>query len=146
MTSLAHMTKMATEARSEGVERWIVDHVESRRRYEGQKLRKKLCHERKALAGCHYQPLSGCAATGDYFCNEVYKLPSEWRWRCRRGEKQFRHHLFVNCTACELQIRHMWNDLGGYFGWGEVGEGLVPLDCALRSFYFVHMVGNALCQ
>ena len=68
--------------------------------------------ERRALAGRHYQPLSGYAATDDYLCNEVYKLPSEWCWRCSRGERQFRHNLFVNYTACELQIRHMWKDLG----------------------------------
>ena len=67
-TSFAHMTRMATEARSAGVEKWTVDHVKSERRYippKGPKLRKELRHECKALAGRYYQLLSGHAATYD---------------------------------------------------------------------------------
>ena len=76
-TSFAHMARMATE-----VSKWIVDHVDRRRRYsppKGQKLRKELRHERKALAGRYYQLLSGHAATGDYLC-KIHKLPSDRCW------------------------------------------------------------------
>ena len=33
-TSFAHKARVATEVRSAGVERWIVDHVDPRRRYK----------------------------------------------------------------------------------------------------------------
>ena len=53
-TSFAYMSRKATEARSAGVAKWIVDHVKNKHRYtppKGPKLRKELRHERKALAG-----------------------------------------------------------------------------------------------
>ena len=56
-TSFAHRTRATTEARSAGVSEWIMDHVDRRRRYcppKGQKLRKELRHERKALASRYY--------------------------------------------------------------------------------------------
>ena len=56
-TNFAHMTRRVTEARAAGVSKWTVDHVNRRRRYsppKGQKLRKELRHERKALAGRYY--------------------------------------------------------------------------------------------
>ena len=46
--SFAHMTRMATEGRSAGLAKWIVDHVKSKHRYipsKGLKLRKELRHE-----------------------------------------------------------------------------------------------------
>ena len=101
-TSFAHMARRATEARSAGVIKWIVDHVNRRRRYsppKGQKLRKELRHERKALAGRYYWLLSGHATTGDYLCRKVHKLPTDSCWRCGQDERQTRHHLFVNCAA-----------------------------------------------
>ena len=76
-TSFAHMARRASKARSSGIEKWIGDHVDCRRRYKppkGPKLRKELRHERKALAGRYYQLLSGHAATGDYLCNRIHKL------------------------------------------------------------------------
>ena len=98
-TSFAHMARRVTEARAAGVSKWIVDHVNCRRRYsppKGQKLRKELRHERKALAGRYYQLLSGHAATGDYLYRKVHKLPSDrCRW-CGQDERQTRHNLFVN--------------------------------------------------
>ena len=77
------MTRMAAEARSAGVRKWIVDRVGRRRRYKppkGQKLRKEHRHERKALVGRYYQLLSGHAATGDYLCNKTHKLQADRCW------------------------------------------------------------------
>ena len=66
--SVVHMASAATEARPAVVSEWIVDHVNRRRCYsprKGQKLRKVLRHERKALVGPYCQFMSGHAATGD---------------------------------------------------------------------------------
>ena len=82
-TSSAHMAIMAAEARSAGVAKWIGDHVKSKHRYtppKGPKLRKELRHKRKALAGHHYQLLSGHATAGDYLCNKIHKLSSDRCW------------------------------------------------------------------
>ena len=84
-TSFAHMARRVAEARSAGVSKWIVDHVNRRRRYnppKDPKLRKKPRHERKALAGRYYQLLSVRAATGDCPCNKIHSLSSDkcgWR-------------------------------------------------------------------
>ena len=70
-TSFAHMARATTEERSAGMSRWVADHVNQRRRYypqKGQKIRKELRQERKALAGRFYQLLSGHAVTGGYLC------------------------------------------------------------------------------
>ena len=118
-TSFAHMTR-ATEARSAGVEKWIRDHVKNKHRYtppKGPQLRKELRHERKALAGRYYQLLSGHAATGDYLCNKVHKLPSDKCWWCGQDVRQTRHHLFVNCAAWKPQIKELWKDVGYLCGW-----------------------------
>ena len=83
--SFAHMTRMATEARSAGMAKWIEDHVKSKHRYtppKGPKLRKELRHEHMALAGRYCQLLSGHAATGEYLCNKIHKLASDKCWRC----------------------------------------------------------------
>ena len=56
--AFAQMTKMATGVKSAGVGRRIVDRVDRRRRRKpprgGQKLRKELGHERKALVGRYF--------------------------------------------------------------------------------------------
>ena len=114
-TSLEHMARAATEARAAEVSKLIVDHISGRRRYcpaKGEMLRKELRHERKALAGLYYQLLSGLAATGDYLCNRVHKLPSDGCWWCGRDERQSRYHLFVNCAAWGPQIQELWKDVG----------------------------------
>ena len=119
-TSFAHMARRVTEAKAAGVKEWIVDHVNRRRRYsppKGQKLRKELRHERKALAGRYYQLLSGHAATGGYLCRKVHKLPSDRCWWCGQDERQTRHHLFVNCEAWRPQIRELWKEVGKLCGW-----------------------------
>ena len=110
-TSFAHMTRRTTEARSAGVAKWIGDHVKSKHHYtppKGPKLRKELRHERKALAGRYFQLLSGHAATGDYLCSKVHKLPSEKFWWCGQDVRQTRHHLFVSCAAWKPQIKGLW--------------------------------------
>jgi hypothetical protein len=66
-TSFVLMTRLATEARSDGTSSWIASHIRRRHGYRpprGGGLRKDLRHERKALAGRYYQLLSGHAATG----------------------------------------------------------------------------------
>lgn len=52
------MTRKATEARTEGIAKWITEHVGLRWRYgpprEARKLRRELRHERRALVGRYY--------------------------------------------------------------------------------------------
>ena len=119
-TSFAHTAGRVTEARLAGVSSWLVDHVNRRRRYspqKGQKLRKELRHQRKALAGRYYQLLSGHAATGDYWCRRVHKLPSDRCWWCGQDERQTRRHLFVHCAAWRPQIQELWKEVGKRCGW-----------------------------
>ena len=83
--SFAHMTRVTTEAKTEGTSRWMASHIQRRRGYrppKGGKLRKELQHERKALAGRHYQLHSGHAATGAYLCSRVRRIPSDRCWWC----------------------------------------------------------------
>ena len=119
-TSFTHTTRRATEARSEGMAKWIGDHVKSKHCYtppKGPKLRKELRHERKTLAGRYYQLTSGHAATGGYLCNKVHKLPPNKCWWCGHDVRQTRHHLFVNCAAWKPQIKELWKDVGYLCGW-----------------------------
>ena len=59
---------------------------------KGPKLRKELRHDRKALTDRYHQLLSGHAATDDYLCSKVHKLPSDNCW-CGQDVRQTRHHL-----------------------------------------------------
>ena len=67
-TPLAHMTRVATEARSKETTEWITAHVRPDGRYRpplGTGLRRpQLRRARKTLAGRCYQLLSGHAETG----------------------------------------------------------------------------------
>ena len=69
-TSLAHMTRVATEARSKAMTDWITDHVRPGRRYRpppGKGVRRtQLRRVKKTLAGRYYQLLSGHAETGSH--------------------------------------------------------------------------------
>ena len=119
-TSFAHTTRRAAEARYAGVAKWIGDHVKSKHHHtppKGPKLCKELRHKRKALAGRYCQLLSGHAATGDYLCSKVHKLPSEKFWWCGQDVRQTRHYLFVNCAAWKPQIKELWKDVGYLCGW-----------------------------
>ena len=68
-TSFDHLARDTAKECPVGVSRWLVDHVNHRRRYclpNGQKLRKELLHERKALVGRYYQLLLWNSTTGDH--------------------------------------------------------------------------------
>ena len=69
-TSLAHMTRVATEARSKATTDWITEHVRPGRRYRpppGRGVRRtQLRRVKKTLAGRYYQLLSGHAETGTH--------------------------------------------------------------------------------
>jgi hypothetical protein len=68
-TSLSHMTRVATEARSKETREWITAHVRPERRYRpppGRGLRRPpLRRARKTLAGRYYQLLIGACGDGD---------------------------------------------------------------------------------
>ena len=89
--SSTHMTTMATEARTEGITKWITERVDPRRKNkppkEARRLRKELRRERKVLAGRHYQLPSGHTAIGNCFCDRIRGLPSNRRW-CGTYERQ----------------------------------------------------------
>ena len=89
-TSFAHVARRVNEARAAGVSKWIVDHVNRRRRYsppKGQKFRKEIRHERKVFAGHYYQLLSGRAATGDYSGRRIRQFASDRCWWCGWDER-----------------------------------------------------------
>ena len=70
----AHMTRMATGAKTEGSKGWIAEHLGRRRQCKspkGEELCKELRHERKALAGGRYQLLTSNSEMGDYLCSET---------------------------------------------------------------------------
>ena len=78
-TSLAHMTRAATEARTRDTQERIASHVCPGRGYRpprGQGLRRKLLRRtRKPSAGRYYQLLSGDAAIG-LICGTISKEPT----------------------------------------------------------------------
>ena len=95
-TSLPHMTRVPTEARSRETAEWIRAHVRPERRYRptpGRGLRRPpLRRAKKNLAGCCYQLLSGHAATGAYR-KKFGRTDTAECWWCASGEPQTRHHL-----------------------------------------------------
>ena len=109
-TSLAHMTRVATEAKTRDTREWIASHVRPGRRYRPPKekglRRERLRRKGKSLAGRYYQLLSGHAAIGTCLYDKIKKADkSEW-WR-NSGEPQLHHHLFVRCKAWTPQIRRL---------------------------------------
>ena len=84
-TSLSHMTRVATEARSKETEEWIRAHVRPERGYRpppGRGLKRPpLRRARKTLAGRYYQLLSGHAATAPHLMR-VGQAPSDKCWWC----------------------------------------------------------------
>ena len=68
-TSLAHMTRVTTEARSRATTEWIAEHVRLGRRYRpppGKGVRRtQLRRVKKTLAGRYYQLLSGQRGGGN---------------------------------------------------------------------------------
>ena len=83
-TSLAHMARLATEAKTSDANSWTASHIRRRRGYKptrGGRLRQELWHERKALAGRYYQLLSRHAVTGSFLYNQLNKIPSDRYWQ-----------------------------------------------------------------
>ena len=123
-TSLAHMTRVATEARSRATTDWITGHVRSGRRYrpppgKGDR-RTQLRRVKKTLAGRYYQLLSGHAETGTHR-HRFGRADTPACWWCASGEPQSRHHLVRGA-------RHGDRRRGGYGRtsgrpWDGVGQG-----------------------
>ena len=101
-TSLAHMTRVVTEARSKETAEWIRGHVRPERRYRPPPRRgarrPQLRRARKTLAGRYYQLLSGHAETGTHRFR-FGRADTPECWWCASGEPQSRHHLFTRCPA-----------------------------------------------
>ena len=119
-TSLSHMKRVATEARSRETAKWIAAHVSPERRYRpppGRGLRRpQLRRVRKTLAGHYYQLLSGHAATGTYR-RRFGRASTDECWWCTSGESQSRHHLFTRCRGWAEQRRRLWKDVGEACEW-----------------------------
>lgn len=102
-TSFAPMTRIATEARTEGVTKWITEQVDPRRRYKPEKLRSCArrfdINERPSRVG-----IIGHATIGSYLCDEIKKLPSNTCWWCGMDERQ------SQCEAWKPQITGVWKD------------------------------------
>ena len=110
-TSLAHLSRRASEARSKATAAWISSKV-GRRRYRpppGRGVKRAdLRHTRKELAGRYYQFLSGHAAIGAYLSEKVRKLDSSACWFCGTGERMSRFHLVARCRRRTGQQRVLW--------------------------------------
>lgn len=121
-TSLAHLSRKATEATSKATSAWIAGKI-GRRRYRpppGKGLKRKdLRHTRKELAGRYYQFLSGHAATGSYLCDKVRRLDSDECWFCGTGERMSRFHLVARCRAWVGQRRVLWKRVERLCEWGR---------------------------
>ena len=119
-TSLAHMTRVATENRSKAMTDWITEHVRPGRRYRpppGKGVRRtQLRRVKKTLAGRYYQLLSGHAETGTHR-HRFGRTDTPACWRCASGESQSRHHLFTRCPAWRPQTRRLWRDIGEALRW-----------------------------
>ena len=89
--SFTHLTRLTTEARTNGTSSCIANHIQKRRDYKppsGGRLRQELQHECKAFAGRYYQFLSGHSAAGAFLCSRLNKIPSDRCWWCGQGERQ----------------------------------------------------------
>ena len=121
-TSLSHMSRVATEARSRAAARWMADRFGGpRRNYRpppGRGLRRKLLRGApKSIASRYYQLLSGHAAIGPFLKDKIHKAADDKCWWCGGGKQQTRHHFFTQCRAWLPQIRTLWRDIGKALGW-----------------------------
>ena len=121
-TSLSHMTRVATEARSRTATQWIADRPGNpQRKYRpppGRGLRRKLLRKMpKSVAGCYYQLLSRHAAIGPYLKDKIGRATDDKCWWCGGGKQQTRHHLSTECRAWLPQIRKLWKEIGKAHGW-----------------------------
>ena len=88
--SLAHLTRVSTEARSNSTGEWIRNHAKRGHRYRpppGGRMCKELGKVRKELAGRFYQLLSGHAGTAPHL-QRFGQTPSDKYWWCGTGERQ----------------------------------------------------------
>ena len=121
-TSLSHMARVATEARSRRTKQWISERLgDPRRKYRpppGRGVKRRLLRRTpKHIAGRYYQLLSGHAAIGPYLKDKIHKVDDDRCWWCGGGKRQTRHHLFTECRAWAPQIRKLWRDIGKAQGW-----------------------------
>ena len=113
--SLPHLSRRATERRSETTAQWIRDHVRPESRYVslgGLGFRKRAIRMvQKSTAQRYYQLMSGHAAIGSFLHDRMtgpQRLESDGCWWCNCGRRQSRHHLFTECRAWAPQIRELW--------------------------------------
>ena len=116
---MAHMTRVATEARSKATTDWITEHVRPGRRYRPPRKgvrRTQLRRAKKTLAGHYYHLLSGHAETGTHR-HRFGRTDTPACWWCAGGEPQSGHHLFTRCPAWRPQTRRLWKDIGEALRW-----------------------------
>jgi len=119
-TSLAFMSRKATEARSDGTTKWIAEHSSKRSQYKPptrKGMRKPLKNIRKGLAARYYQLLTGHAITAVYLHDKIKTIDSDQCWWCESGKRQSRHHLFTECERWLPQIKTLWKEVGRALGW-----------------------------
>ena len=92
--SLPHLSRRATERRSEDTSRWIREHVGPERRYVppgGPGFRRRAMRRvRKSVAQRYYQLLSGHAATGSFLRDRMtgpQRLETDECWWCNCGKR-----------------------------------------------------------
>ena len=110
--SLPHLSRRASERRSEDTSRWIRDHFRPEQRYAspgGPGFRKRAMRRvRKLIAQRYYQLLLGHAVTGSFLHDRMtgpQRAESDECWWCNCGKRQSRHHLFTECQSWLPQIR-----------------------------------------
>ena len=117
---MAHMTRVATEARPKTTTDWITAHVRPGRRYRpppgGGVGRARLRRVGGTPAGRYYQLLPGHAETGTHR-RRFGRTDSPACWRCASGEPQSKHHLFTRCPTWRPQTRGLWKDIGEACRW-----------------------------
>ena len=117
-TSLAHMTRVTTEARSRATTDWITEHVRPGRRYRpppGKGVRRtQLRSVKKTLAGRYYQLLSGHAEMGTHR-HRFGRTDTPACW-CASGEPQSRHHLLYEVPGMATADEEAMEGGRGGFG------------------------------
>ena len=119
-TSMAFISRKATEARSEGTKKWIAEYSSKRTQYKPptkKGMRKPLKNMQKRLAARYYQLLTGHAITATYLHDKLKTTDSDQCWWCESGKRMTRHHLFTECERWLPQIKDLWKEVGRVLGW-----------------------------
>ena len=121
-TSLAHMSRVASEKQRAMAKNWMKDRFGNPvRKYQppkGKGLRQKLLRQTpKSIASRYYQLLSGHAAIGQYLKDRIHKIVDDKCGWCGGRKWQTRRHLFVECRAWLPYTRKMWKSIGKAHGW-----------------------------